>query len=89
MGDSGENVCTMCRRPFDAISMINSSLAGLVINIKILEIVVKVDTSSTKIATEESGMSCKDCGEIDMTFSTKWDSNAGLPFVKVGNDCSV
>jgi len=66
--------------------MVNTSLPCLVIDIEVLQIVVKVDTSSTEISAKESSMSSEDGGHVDMSLSTQGDSESGLPFVEMSDD---
>jgi hypothetical protein len=89
MGDGCEDVGTVRSRTLDAVSMIDTSFTGLMIYIKVLEIVVKVDGASTEISSKQ----CCVCGEyranIDMTFATKWNGQSRLPLVEVGYDSGL
>lgn len=86
VGDGGEDICAMGCAALDAISVVYTTLPCLVVHIKILEIVIKVDRASTEIATEKSGVGSKYGGDVNVSFSAKRDSNASLPFVKVDDD---
>ena len=66
--------------------MIDASLTGFVVDVKVLEIVVKVDRSGTKVTPKKSRMSCEDGSDVDMSFTTKRNRQSGLPFVEMGND---
>jgi len=57
------------------------------VDIKVLQVVVEINTSSTQVSTEQSGVSGKDGSYVDMPLPAKGDSETGLPFVEVGNDC--
>lgn len=46
MGDSGKNVSTVRSRAFDAVSVVNAAFPCFVVDIEVLEIVVKVDRPS-------------------------------------------
>lgn len=57
------------------------------IDIEVLEIVVKVYASSAKVSSEKSSVGCEDGSEIDVSLPAEGDSDADLPFVKVCDDC--
>jgi hypothetical protein len=66
--------------------MINPSLSGFMIHIKVLQVVVKVDGSSTEVPSQKSRVSGKDGGHVDMPFPTKRNGQTGLPFVEMSDD---
>ena len=41
--DGSEDICPECRRTFDAIPVVGTTLSGFVIGVKVLKDVVKVD----------------------------------------------
>jgi hypothetical protein len=57
------------------------------INIKVLQVVVEINTSSTQVSTKQSGVGGKDGSYVDMSLPAKGNSETGLPFVEVGYDC--
>jgi hypothetical protein len=87
VGYSGEDICTMGCAAFDAISVVYTTFSCLMVDIEILKIVVKIDGAGAEIAAKKSGVSGEYGSDVDVSFPTKWDSNTGLPLVKVGNDC--
>lgn len=66
--------------------MINPPLSSFVIHIKVLQVIVKVDTARTEVSSEQRSMSGEDSRDVNVSFSTERDSKTGLPFVEVGND---
>ena len=69
------------------VPVVDTPLSSLMINIKVLQVVVEINTSSTQVSTKQSSMSGKDGSYVDMPFPAKGNSETGLPFVEVGNDC--
>lgn len=53
------------------------------IDVEVLEVVVKIDTARAKVATQKCCVRCEDGGDIDVAFPAEGDGNAGLPFVKM------
>lgn len=84
--DGGEHIGTVCSRPFDTVSVVDTPLAGFVINIKVLQVVVKVNTASTEVTTQKSRVSGEDSGDVNAPLPTKRDGQTSLPFMEVGND---
>lgn len=84
--NGGKDVGAVGSRTFDAVSVVDTAFSGLVVDVKVLEIVVKVDRACTEISAQEGGMGGEHRGDIDMTFATEGDGEASLPFVKVGDD---
>ena len=89
MGNSSEDVSRMRRGTFDAVSVVDSALARLRIHVKELQVVVKVNRSSTEISTKESGMCREDGRYIHMPLLRQGYRNSGEPFVEVSDDCEV
>ena len=86
MRDSGEDICTMGCAAFNAVSVIDTTFPCLVINVKVLKVVVKVDGTSAEVTAEEGGVGGEYGGDVNMPFPTKGDSNTGLPLMKVGDN---
>ena len=66
--------------------MVDTPLSSLMINIKVLQVVVEINTSSTQVSSEQSSVGGKDGSYVDMPLSAKGNSETGLPFVEVGYD---
>lgn len=58
----------MGRRPFDAVSVVDTALASLVVNVKVLEVVVEVDTTSAEVTAQKRRMGGENSGDIDVAF---------------------
>ncbi len=74
MTNSREHVGTMSGTPLDTITMIDSSFASFMVDIKVLKVVVEIDGSRTEVSTEEGSVSGENGGDVDVTLSAEWDS---------------
>jgi hypothetical protein len=63
--------------------VVNATFASLVINVEVLKIVVKVDTTRTEVAAQKCRMCGENCGDIDVTLPAQGYGYASLPFVKM------
>ena len=70
MGDRCKYVSTVSSGAFDTVAVVDASFSCFVINVKILKVVIKVDASSTKVASEKSSMRCKNGRHVDMSLAT-------------------
>lgn len=68
--DRGEYISTMSGGALNTIAVIDASFACLVIDVKILEVIVKINASGAKIASEKSCMGGKDGRDIDVSLPT-------------------
>ena len=84
--NSGENICAMSSRAFNAVSVVDTTLARFVIDVEVLKVVVEVDAASAQIATKKGGMGRENCCHIDVSFPAKRDGKASLLLVEMGND---
>lgn len=69
--------------------MVDATFACLMVNIKVLQVVVKVDTSSTEVSAKESSMGGEDGGHVNVSLAAEWNGKTCLPLVKVGYDRCV
>lgn len=79
----------MCCRSFDAVSMVDTAFTGFMVDVKVLEVVVKVDGAGAEVSPEKGCVGREDCRYVDMTLATEWDGETCLPLVKMGNYCCV
>ncbi len=86
MGDGGENIGGMSCCSLDAISMIYATFSGFSINIKPLEVVIKVHRACAEIPSKKSGVCGEDGCYVYMPFLRKRQSNACKPLMEVCND---
>ena len=63
--------------------MVYTAFACLVIDVEVLEVVVKIDATRTEVTTQKCGMRCENSGDIDVAFPAEGDGHASLPFVKM------
>ena len=88
VGDGGKDVgCVRCCT-FDAVSVVYASLPSFGVNIKVLQIIIKVDRSSAEIASKECSVCSEDGGDVYSPFLRQRKSHSCEPFMKVGNDRS-
>ena len=69
--------------------MVDTPFTSLVVDIKVLEVVVEIDTTSTQVSSEQSSVGGKDGSYVDMPLSAESNSETSLPFVEVGDDSSL
>lgn len=84
--NGGEDVASVCGSALYAVSVVDTSLSSLSIDIEVLEIVVEIDGTSTEITTQKSGVGGEDGGHINSALLGQRQSNTGQPLVEVGND---
>lgn len=84
--DGSEDISAVSGGTLYAIAVIYTAFTGLVVDVKVLEVVVKVDGSSAEISAEKGGMGREYGSDVEMTLSAKRDGDAGLPFMEMGND---
>lgn len=89
VGDRGEYVGAVSRGTLYAIAVVDTTLAGFVVDVEILEVVVEVDGASAEIATEKGSMGGEDGGHVDVALPAEGNCDASLPFVEVSNDSAV
>jgi hypothetical protein len=65
----GEDIGAVGSGTLDAVSVVYAALPGFVVDVEVLEVVVKVNGASAEVAAEESCMSSKDGGDIDVSLS--------------------
>ena len=82
----GENITSMSSRPFNAVSVVNSSLASFSVDIEPLQVIVKVDRTSTEVSTEKSGVCGEDGCNVNVSLFAKRQTDTGKPFVEMSND---
>jgi len=69
------------------LPVVDTPLSSFMINIKVLQVVVEINTSSTEVSTKQSSVSGKDGSYVNVSLSAKGNSETGLPFVEVSYDC--
>jgi hypothetical protein len=86
VGDSGKDVGTVGSTAFYAVAVVDTALASLVVDVKVLEVVVKVNGASAEVSSEKGSVCGEDSGDIDVSFAAERDGEAGLPLVEVCDD---
>ena len=86
MRNRSENIRAVCRRTFDTVSVVNAALARFVVDVKVLEVVVKVDGAGAEIASEKGRVGGEHGRDVDMALAKEGDGEASLPLVEVGDN---
>lgn len=86
MRDGGEDIAAVSSSTLNAVSVVDATLACLVVDIKVPEVVVKVDGSSAKVSSEQGSVGGEDGGDVDMTLAAEGNAYTCEPFVEVGNN---
>ena len=86
---SSKDVRTVCGCTLDAVSMVYAALSGFVVNVEVLDIVIKVNIARGEVTAKESSVCCEHCRDIDATFPADGDGDTCLPFVEVSDDSSI
>ena len=64
--------------------MVDTALAGLVINVKVLEVIVEVDTPRAEVTAQKRRVGCENGSHIDVAFPAQGYGYTSLPFVEMG-----
>jgi len=81
-----ENVGTVGGGTFDTISVIDATLSCFMVDVEVLQVVVKVHRASAEIAAEKCCVGGEDSCHVDVPFTAKRDSEPSLPLVEVGDN---
>lgn len=73
----------------NSLPVVDTSLARLVVDVKVLEVVVEINTSSTQVSSEEGSVRGEDGRDVDVPLPAEGNGETSLPFVEVGHDCRV
>ena len=64
--------------------MVDTTLAGLVVNVEVLEVVVEVDTARAEVTAQKRRMGSENSRHIDVAFPAQGYGYTSLPFVEMG-----
>lgn len=84
--DGGEDITGVSRRPLDAVPMIDTALASLGVDVKVLQVVVEIDRAGAEVPTEKRSVGGEDGGNINTAPLAQRKGDTGEPLVEVGND---
>lgn len=73
----------------DAVPVVDTALASLVIDVEVLEVVVEIDAPGAKVAAQKGSVGCENSGHVHMTLAEQRDCKASLPFVEMGDNSNV
>ena len=86
VGNRGEDIAGMGGSSLDAVSVIDTTLSGLGIDVEPLKVVVEVYGAGAQVATEKSGVCREDGSNVDIPPLGQWQRDTGKPFVEVRDD---
>lgn len=68
--DSCEDICAMSSGAFHAVAMVDAAFSSFVIHVKVLQVIVEINTARTKIAAKQGRVGGEDGGDVDMALAT-------------------
>ena len=71
--DGGKDVGAVRCGALDAVAVVDAALAGFVVDVKVLEVVVKVYRAGAEVAAEQGSVGGKDGGHVDVPFPAERD----------------
>lgn len=63
---SSEDISTMSRSAFNAVSMVNATFSSFVIDIEVLQVIVEVDRAGAEVSSQEGCVGSEDSRNINM-----------------------
>lgn len=87
VGDGRKDITAVCCSTLDAVTVVDATLAGLVVNIEGAEVVVEIDGAGAEVTAEQGGVGREDGRDVDVTLAAERNTDSGKPFVEVGNHC--
>lgn len=81
--DSGKDVAAVGCGTLDTVTMVDTTLASFMVDVKVAKVVVKVDGPGTEVSSKQGGVGCEDGGDIDMTLAAQGDAHTSEPLVEV------
>ena len=78
--DGGEDICAVSRGPLNAVSVVDAALAGLVVDVKVLQVVVEVDRARTEVPTKQGRVRREDGRDVNVSLAAagKVEGGSGL-----------
>ena len=86
MADGGENICRMSSTAFYAVSVVDTTLSGLGVNVEVLQVVVEIDRASAEVAAEERCVSGEDGRYVDLALLAQRKCDTCKPLVELCDD---
>ncbi len=87
MRNSCEDIARVRCGTLNAVAVVDTALACLGINVKVLEVVVEVNRSSTEISSEQGSVGGEDGGDIDTAPLAQGKCDTREPLVEMRNYC--
>jgi hypothetical protein len=81
--DGGENVGAVSGGAFHAVAMVDATIARLLVQVEVRQVVVEVTVAGAQVAAEQRGVCGEHRGDVQLTHARQNQANAGHPFVKV------
>ena len=83
MRNRRENIRAVGRGPFDAIPVVDPAFTRFMVHIKVLEIVIEVDTASAEVSAQKCRMSRENGRDVDVSLAAERDRKTRLPLVEM------
>ena len=84
--DSGKNIAAMSGGTLNAVTVVDATLACLMIDIEATQVVVEINGASTEVASQEGGVGGEDGRHVDVTLAAQSDTDTDEPLVEMSND---
>lgn len=65
VGDGSEDIARVCRCTLNTVTVVDATLTSFRINVKILQVIIKINRSSAKISTKKGSVSREDGCAVD------------------------
>jgi hypothetical protein len=86
VADGREHVRAVRGGALDAVAVVDAALAGLVVDVEVLQVVVEVDAARAQVPAEERRVRGEDRRHVDLPLPAERNRDPGLPLVEVRDD---
>jgi hypothetical protein len=84
--DGGEDIAGVSGSSLNAVSVVDATLAGLGVDVKVLQVVVEVHGAGAEVSAEKGGVCGEDGRDINAALLAEWQGDTSKPLMKVSND---
>ena len=86
LGNGGKHVRRGRGRALHAVAMVDLSIAGLFVQIELIQIVVEIDVAGAQVSAQQSGVRREDGRNAQLPHPAQHQTAAGQPFVEMSDD---
>lgn len=86
VGDGGEDITGVGGGSFDAVPVVNTTLASLGVDIKPLQVVVEIHGAGAEVSAEKSSVGREDGSNVNASLLGEGQGDTSQPLVEMGND---